>query len=123
MSRPSTPIGVAIDPDRLLGDLRRLRAFGAWGIGVVRPSLSPIDMESRHWLRARMEEAGLDARIDGIGTVFGRSRNPAPSFPRRRESISITAAANTFLGCLPARRRSDPGGFGLAPCSLMGGLR
>ena len=79
MSRPSSAVDVAIDPERLLGDLRRLRGFGACGIGVVRPSLSPIDVESRRWLRARMEEAGLDARIDGIGTVFGRSRNPGPA--------------------------------------------
>ena len=79
MSRTSSPVSVAIDPDRLLGDLRRLREFGACGIGVVRESLTPIDVESRHWLRARMEEAGLDARIDGIGSVFGRSRNPGPN--------------------------------------------
>ena len=79
MSRPSSPVNVTIDPDRLLGDLRRLREFGACGIGVVRQSLTPIDIESRHWLCSRMEEAGLDARIDGIGTVLGRSRNPGPA--------------------------------------------
>ena len=79
MTPPSNPVNVTIDPNRLLGDLRRLRGFGACGIGVVRQSLSPIDVESRRWLRSRMEEAGLDARIDGIGTVFGRSRNPGPA--------------------------------------------
>ena len=79
MSRPSSPTDVAIDPERLLGDLRRLREFGACGIGVVRQSLSPIDVESRHWLRSRMEDAGLEARIDGIGTVLGRSPNPGPA--------------------------------------------
>ena len=83
MSRPASAVNVSvnvtIDPDRLLGDLRRLRGFGACGIGVVRQSLTPIDVESRHWLRARLEEAGLDARIDGVGTVFGRSRNPGPA--------------------------------------------
>ena len=79
MNRPSSPVKVTIDPDRLLGDLRRLREFGACGIGVVRQSLTPIDIESRHWLRSRMEEAGLDARIDGIGTVLGRSRHPGPA--------------------------------------------
>ena len=67
---------VRINPERLLGDLRRLRTFGACGTGVVRQSLSPIDVESRHWLCSRFREAGLDARIDGVGTVFGRSRNP-----------------------------------------------
>ena len=75
MNHPSSPADVTIDPDRLLEDLRRLRGFGACSIGVVRQSLSPIDVESRRWLCSRLEEAGLDARIDGIGTVFGRSRN------------------------------------------------
>src|SRR5215470_15631230 len=64
----------AIDPQRLLSDLRQLRTFGACGTGVVRLALSPIDIESRRWLVGRLAEAGLDAHIDGIGTVFGRSR-------------------------------------------------
>src|SRR5262249_20570667 len=59
-----------------LDELKRLRSFGAHGTGVVRLALSPIDIESRRWLVERMGEAGLDARIDGIGTVFGRSRKP-----------------------------------------------
>jgi hypothetical protein len=37
----------AIDADRLLADLRELRRFGATGTGVVRTSLSPIDLEAR----------------------------------------------------------------------------
>ena len=64
----------ATDPQRLLSDLRQLRTFGACGTGVVRLALSPVDMESRRWLVGRLTEAGLEARIDGIGTVFGRSR-------------------------------------------------
>ena len=79
MNPPLSAADVTINPERLLRDLRRLREFGACGVGVVRQSLTPIDVESRHWLRSRMEEAGLDARIDGIGTVFGRSRNPGPA--------------------------------------------
>ena len=67
------PPEVRINPDRLLGDLHRLRAFGAYGQGVVRQSLTPIDMESRRWLCEMMGEAGLEARIDGVGTAFGRS--------------------------------------------------
>ncbi len=70
---------VQIDPVRLLGDLRRLRQFGAEGHGVVRLALSPVDVEARHWLAGRMSEAGLDAAIDGVGTVFGRSRSPGPA--------------------------------------------
>lgn len=69
----------AINPDRLLGDLRRLREFGAQGNGVVRLALSPVDLASRHWLVERMREAELDAAIDGVGTVYGRSRKAGPA--------------------------------------------
>ena len=65
---------VRINGERLLEDLRTLRKFGSVGTGVVRQALSGVDIESRHWLVERMREAGLDARVDGIGTVLGRSR-------------------------------------------------
>ena len=65
---------VRINGERLLDDLRTLRKFGSVGTGVVRQALSDVDVESRHWLVERMHEAGLDARIDGLGTVLGRSR-------------------------------------------------
>ncbi len=68
-----------INPDRLLSDLRRLRQFGAEATGVVRLALSPVDIESRHWLVERMGTAGLHATIDGVGTVFGRSRRAGPA--------------------------------------------
>jgi N-carbamoyl-L-amino-acid hydrolase len=67
-----------IDPDRVLRDLRTLATFGAYKTGVHRPTFSPQDIEARHWLRDRLEEAGLDARIDGIGTVIGYSRAGGP---------------------------------------------
>ncbi len=65
-----------INGQRLTGDLRALRAFGACGTGVVRPAFSAVDMESRRWLAGRMAEAGLNAEIDGVGNVIGRSPNP-----------------------------------------------
>ncbi len=65
-----------INAERLIGDLKALREFGRCGRGVVRQSLTEVDLESRRWLIERMTDAGLDASIDGIGTVFGRSRNP-----------------------------------------------
>ena len=66
----------AINPDRLLSDLRKLRSIGAQGVGVVRPAFSPADMEARRWLAGKYQEAGLEATIDGVGNVLGRSRNP-----------------------------------------------
>jgi len=63
-----------IVPERLLADLRTLRSIGAQGIGVVRPAFSVKDMEARRRLAAQCEEAGLEATIDGVGNVLGRSR-------------------------------------------------
>jgi N-carbamoyl-L-amino-acid hydrolase len=68
-----------INPERLLNDLKRLRSFGATGPGVVRLALSAVDMASRRWLGERMSDAGLDPVIDGVGTVFGRSRHSGPA--------------------------------------------
>lgn len=68
-----------INPDRLLADLDQLRTFGACGNGVMRPSLSPVDMQARHWLAQRMRDAGLEARIDGVGNVIGRCARPGPA--------------------------------------------
>ena len=68
-----------INADRMLADLDRLRTFGASGNGVMRPSLSAADMESRRWLARRMRDAGLDARIDGVGNVIGRCLRPGPA--------------------------------------------
>lgn len=68
-----------IQPERLLQDLATLRSFGTQGRGVVRPSLSPVDMQARRWLASRMSEAGLEPHIDGLGNVFGRSARPGPA--------------------------------------------
>jgi beta-ureidopropionase / N-carbamoyl-L-amino-acid hydrolase len=64
----------AINADRLLGDLYKLRTFGTYKTGVHRPTFSKEDVASRAWLTERMTEAGLDAQIDGIGNVIGFSR-------------------------------------------------
>jgi N-carbamoyl-L-amino-acid hydrolase len=67
-----------IDGGRLLHDLRSLAKIGAYKTGVHRPTFSPEDVESRHWLAARMTEAGLQPEIDGIGNVVGRARGDGP---------------------------------------------
>ena len=63
-----------INGERLLRNLRELRIFGACGPGVIRRSLTPVDVSSRHWLVKRMKDAGLEASIDGLGNVFGLSK-------------------------------------------------
>ncbi len=67
-----------IDGSRLLRDLYDLRKIGEYKTGVHRPTFSPQDVEARHWLVARMTEAGLDASIDGIGNVIGRAQGARP---------------------------------------------
>ncbi|MFC4276872.1 M20 family metallo-hydrolase [Achromobacter aloeverae] len=62
-----------IDTERVLATLRRLARFGARGEGVCRPALSEDDMAARRWLADQMREAGLDARIDAVGNVYGRT--------------------------------------------------
>jgi len=61
----------AIDGDRLLRDLYALRKIGTYKTGVHRPTFSPEDVQARHWLSARLTEAGLQTQIDGIGNVYG----------------------------------------------------
>ncbi len=67
-----------IEPDRVMGDLRRLAEFGKYKTGVHRPTYSSDDMAARHWLAGRMADAGLEPEIDGIGNVIGRGRGDGP---------------------------------------------
>ncbi len=67
-----------IDPDRVMGDLRRFAEFGKYKTGVHRPTYSSEDMASRHWLAGRMADAGLEPEIDGVGNVIGRGKGSGP---------------------------------------------
>ena len=69
---------MALDTGRFLADLDAARRIGTYRTGVHRPTFSAEDMESRRWLAGRMQEAGLEATIDGIGNVFGRHPGPGP---------------------------------------------
>ena len=64
---------LAVDEDRVIADLRALAEFGKAGTGVNRPALSEADFSARQWLSRQMQAAGLEATIDGISTVYGRS--------------------------------------------------
>jgi len=66
----------AIDGTRLLRDLYAVREIVKYKTGVHRPTFSPQDVEARHWLAARLTDAGLEAAIDGIGNVYGRDPSP-----------------------------------------------
>jgi len=64
---------IPLNPERFLSDLHELRRFGASGVGkgVVRPAFSDADIAAREWLIGRIEAAGLEARVDPLGSVFG----------------------------------------------------
>jgi len=68
-----------INGERLLKHLNELREFGRCGNGVVRPCLTPVDMQSRDWLVERMQDAGLSAEIDGVANVIGKSSQAGPA--------------------------------------------
>ncbi len=63
----------ALDEDRVIADLRALAEFGKAGTGVNRPAFSDADLAAREWLVGQMQAAGLEAAVDGIGNVYGRS--------------------------------------------------
>jgi N-carbamoyl-L-amino-acid hydrolase len=62
-----------VDGARVLADLNKLRAIGAYKTGVHKPTFSEPHMRSLEWLAQRLPEAGLAATIDGIGNVLGTS--------------------------------------------------
>ncbi|HVC54188.1 MAG TPA: hydantoinase/carbamoylase family amidase [Stellaceae bacterium] len=62
-----------VDGARVIADLKQLAQFGRYKTGVHRPTYSPDDVASRHWLADRFAAAGLVPEIEGIGNVFGRN--------------------------------------------------
>lgn len=68
----SGPGEIQINVDRLWNDLLALSEIGRGERGVSRVAFSPADMEGRRWLLRRFEDAGIPARMDAYGNVFGR---------------------------------------------------
>jgi N-carbamoyl-L-amino-acid hydrolase len=64
----------AIKPDRVLGDLYKLRTFGTYKTGVHRPTFSADDVAARQWFAEQCMAAGLETTIDGIGNILGKSK-------------------------------------------------
>ena len=64
--------------ERVLRDLYALREIGRYRTGVHRPTLSPEDMQARHWLADALRATGHEATIDGIANVLGRAPGAGP---------------------------------------------
>ena len=97
--RPGMTSMPAIKPDRLLGDLYKLRTFGTFKTGVHRPTFSADDIASRAWFAEQCTAAGLETTIDGIGNILGKS--PA----RRRKALSGSHLEYGFASSGPANGR------------------
>jgi len=67
-----------VDGARVLADLNALRGIGAYKTGVHKPTFSEPHMRSLEWLAQRLPEAGLAAKIDGIGNLLGTSTKSGP---------------------------------------------
>lgn len=62
-----------IDLGRLRRDIEALAAIGQDPTGgISRPAWSPAHEEARAWLLGQLRAAGLAARVDPAGNVFGR---------------------------------------------------
>jgi N-carbamoyl-L-amino-acid hydrolase len=91
---------LTINQDRLLADLAALAAIGQTPQGgVSRPAMSPNDVAGRAWLRARVEEAGLDFSQDGAGNLSARLPAADPAAP--------TVLAGSHLDTVPNGGRFD----------------
>lgn len=104
-----------INHRRLLDDLRHLATFGQVGSGVNRLSFTSEDQKARHWLLQRMTEAGLDAQIDGIGNVYGRTKGVAKAVLMGSHTDSVPkggwldGAMGVLYGLEIARARLEAG--------------
>jgi N-carbamoyl-L-amino-acid hydrolase len=64
---------------RLKRDLEELGSIGRTPQGgVSRPSFSDADMQARRWLTDRITAAGMEARVDAAGNIFGRWQAGSP---------------------------------------------
>jgi len=94
----------AIKPDRLLGDLYKLRSFGTYKTGVHRPTFSAEDIAARQWFADQCTAAGLETTIDGIGNILGKSaaRGPKALSGSHLESQNHAGWLDGALGCVYA---------------------
>ena len=95
-----------INQDRLWNDLMELGKIGVQpGGGITRTALSVEDEKARHWFINKMEEAGLEVRVDGILNVIGTLKaDSADSKP--------AIAAGSHLDTVPNGGRFD-GAYGV----------
>ena len=113
MTDPATPLtGPTIDDAALWRSLQALATVGAYDApdnlrGVNRLALSDADAAGRRLVKAWMEQAGLEVRIDRIGNVIGRRAGQddtlAPVMSGSHiDSVTTGGAFDGALGVLSA---------------------
>ncbi len=71
-----------INSQRMQADFDALARIGSTGDGGVhRPALSPADLKARLWLRKRIEDSGLEFRLDPAGNLSGFLNCAGPTAP------------------------------------------
>ncbi|WP_049926480.1 Zn-dependent hydrolase [Halopiger goleimassiliensis] len=70
---------IDLDRERLVELMTEQAEIGTTADGGLdRQALTDADRDARDWFRDRLEEAGLEVRIDAIGNVFGRREGTDP---------------------------------------------
>jgi N-carbamoyl-L-amino-acid hydrolase len=88
-----------VDPDRLQADIETNGEFGALdveGRGRTVPPGSEANRQAREYFVERLEDAGLDVRVDPIGTIVGRW------VPDSADPEAAPVAAGSHLDSVPA---------------------
>ena len=96
-------MNLRVDAARLRRDLAELGTIGrTLEGGVSRPSWSEADMQARRWLQERIRAAGLEARVDAAGNIFGRWQpgGPVVMVGSHLDSVPNGGAFDGALGVL-----------------------
>lgn len=95
---------IRINFERLQRELLELGEIGQEdGGGLYRMAFTDADMRARAWLQRQIEEAGLDASMDGAANVLGRSgerEGPAVLIGSHLDSVPNGGKLDGALGVL-----------------------
>ena len=106
-----------LDVDRAIADLRELAEIGKFETGVHRPAMTDADADARRWLLKAFQDAGFEAEIDGVGTVFGRAPNASATIllGSHSDTVPFGGWLDGAMGCIfalavaRARQTTHPG--------------
>ena len=80
MAAPAYP-DLNVQTGRIRGDLMALAQMTDPGLPYTRQAFTTYDREARRWLAAKMQEAGLEVRVDPAANVIGRREGGRGSGP------------------------------------------